>query len=69
MELELAGDEAIRRADEMQRLDDVAIAGHGAARGETDGERHGGQHQHEKCRCAAPTTTCAIVSSRCIQAP
>ena len=36
MDLELPRDEGVRRADQMQDLDDLLVAGHGAARRETD---------------------------------
>ena len=45
--LELARDVAVLGADEMQHLDDDAVAGHGAARGEDHAERGGGEDQAE----------------------
>src|SRR6185437_2314029 len=39
--LEFPGDETVRGADEMQHVDNLAVAGHGATRREDDGE-HGG---------------------------
>ena len=48
MGLELPGDERVRRADEMEDFDDLAIARHRAAGGEPDRRAHRHDHQHEK---------------------
>ena len=48
MALELLGDEGVGCADEMQDLDDLAIARHRAAGGEPDRRAHRHDHQHEK---------------------
>ena len=48
MALELLGDERVRRAHEMEHLDNLAIARHCAARGEPDRRAHRDDHQHEK---------------------
>ena len=47
MSLELARDECLLRSDEMEDLDDVAIARHGAARGKDDGQHRGSEHDAE----------------------
>ena len=48
MGLELPRDERVRRADEVQHLDDLPIARHGAAGGEPDRRAHRHDHQHEQ---------------------
>jgi len=50
MPLELARDEVLIGADKMQHLDDVSIAGHGAARREDDGQHRCCNHERENCR-------------------
>lgn len=45
--LELARDEFVIGADQMQHLDAVAAARHGAARREGDRERRREQHEHD----------------------
>ena len=45
--LELAGNEAVGGADEVQHLDDLAIGGHGAARRRDDDRGGGGGDQQQ----------------------
>ena len=47
MPLELAGDEAVGGADEMQHLDDLAVGGHGALGGGDDDGGGGGADQQQ----------------------
>ena len=66
MGLELPGDERVGRADEMQHLDDLAVARHRAAGGESDRRRH--RHDHEGEEAMARTTTAsAMVPMRAAQ--
>ena len=48
MGLELPGDEPVGRADEMQHLDDLAVARHRAAGGEPDRRPHRQDHEGEE---------------------
>ena len=48
MALELLGDEPVRRADEMEHLNNLSIGGHRAACSEPDRGAHRDDHQHEK---------------------
>src|SRR5450432_1631563 len=50
MDLELSGNIAVGRADEMQHFDDLAVSRHGPARGEADRHGHRRNHQDEQKR-------------------
>ena len=66
MGLKLPGDESVGCADEVEDLDDLAIARHRAARGEPDRRANG--HDISANRAAARITTAlAIVPSRAAQ--
>ena len=47
---ELAGDEPAFGADKMQHFNDVAIAGHSAARGKNHRQRRGRQNQRQNAQ-------------------
>ena len=50
MAVKLIGDEPVRGADKMQDFDDLAVFRDSAAGGESDGGRHGDDHQDEQGR-------------------
>ena len=69
MPLELARDIAVLGADEVQHLDDDAVAGHGAARREDDAERRRGEDQRQDEQPEAASSSRAIEESRCSHCP